>query len=144
MPTMARRRTSRAIFRGAALALVVSLTACDATAILGPQPISDQLEMEVQVPPPGAEAGPAIANARAMAQAVDREFGVDLSRQPDVVGYGTARCVDEPSCLGPDAGRGPWTVWHVRWQPDERAAWIAVLIDATTSEQLWLGADRGR
>jgi hypothetical protein len=121
--------------------LAVMLAACDPLAIVANRhAISDQLELRVQDAPVGASE-PAAAFGRDIldAQEVDDEFGVDLTGVPDVLQYGTARCSREPSCLGLDAGEGPWTVWHVRWQRDDRPAWIAVVFEADTGRQLWLG-----
>jgi hypothetical protein len=89
------------------------------------------------------ESEPVVALARAAAEGVDREFGVDLSRSPDYLEFGIASCMEVPSCLGPDAGEGPWTVWHLRWQPDARASWIAMLFDPTTEIFIWIGAGEG-
>ena len=72
---------------------------------------------------------------------IDLEYGVDISRPPDDLEFGTATCIEAPSCLGADVGTGPWSVWHIRWQPDPRAAWIALLLDPATGESIWIGAD---
>ena len=122
-------------------AIVVAIGACDPAAIVqGTRQVNDIIELEVQLPPPGADAEQAVAVAREAAVGIDREYGVDLSRSPDVVEYGIARCTEAPSCLGAEAGPGPWTVWHIRWQPDARASWIATLLDPTTGDYIWLGA----
>jgi hypothetical protein len=123
-------------------ALAVALSACyPATTFLGPRPVANGIEFQAQAPPAGVEAEPALAIARAAVAGVDREFGVDISRQPDVLEYGIARCSEAPSCLGAEAGTGPWNVWHIRWQPDANASWIALLLDPDTGESIWIGAD---
>jgi len=122
-------------------ALALALSACNAeTRIPGPRLVADGIEFQTQAAPPGVEAEPAIAIARAAVAGIDREFGMDTSRQPDVVEFGIARCSEAPSCLGADAGPGPWMVWHIKWQPIGSPSWIALLLDPTTSELIWIGA----
>ena len=134
------------VARGRALAwiaaLAVGLSACDAdNLIIGPKAVANGIEFQAQARPPGVTGEPAVAIARAAVAGIDREFGVDISRPPDVLEYGVARCSETPSCLGAEAGTGPWTVWHIRWQPDARASWIALLLDPETGESIWIGAD---
>jgi hypothetical protein len=112
-----------------------------ASTFVGPKAVAKGIEFQARAAPAGVEPEPAIAIARAAVAGVDREFGVDISRQPDVLEYGVARCSERPSCLGAEAGTGPWNVWHIRWQPDASASWIALLLDPTTGESIWIGAD---
>jgi hypothetical protein len=122
-------------------AVAVVVSACDAAStFMGPQAVANGIEFQPRGAPAGVEPEPAIAIARAAVAGVDREFGVDISRQPDVLAYGVARCSETPSCLGAEAGTGPWNVWHIRWQPDASASWIALLLDPTTGESIWIGA----
>ena len=123
-------------------ALATAIFACEAIPVFpGPKPVNDIMEFQTQLAPPGVAPEPALAIARAAVDGIDREFGVDISRRPDVLEFGIARCSGEPSCLGADAGTGPWAVWHIRWQPDAHAAWIALLLDPATGESIWIGAD---
>ena len=131
-----------AVLGALSMALAAAIIACDAASIaLGPRPVNDIIEFQTQLAPPGVAPEEALAIARAAVDGIDREFGVDISRHPDVLEFGTARCSEAPSCLGADPGPGPWAVWHIRWQPDARAAWIALLLDPATSESTWIGAD---
>jgi hypothetical protein len=124
------------------VAVAVVVSACGATStFIGPKAVANGIEFQARAAPPGVEPEPAIAIARAAVAGVDREFGVDISRQPDVLEYGVARCSETPSCLGAEAGTGPWNVWHIRWQPAANASWIALLLDPTTGESIWIGAD---
>jgi hypothetical protein len=119
----------------------LALSACNAeTRIPGPRPVANGIEFQTQAAPPGVEAEPAIAIARAAVAGIDREFGMDISRQPDVLEYGIARCSEAPSCLGAEAGTGPWMVWHIKWQPIGSPSWIALLLDPATGESIWIGA----
>jgi hypothetical protein len=124
------------------VAVAVVVSACTvASTFMGPRSVADGIEFQAQAAPPDVEPEPAIAIARAAVAGVDREFGVDVSRQPDVLEYGVARCSEAPSCLGAEAGTGPWRVWHIKWQPDASGSWIALLLDPTTGESIWIGAD---
>jgi hypothetical protein len=123
-------------------ALAAAILACDAVPLVtGPKPVNDIMQFQAQLAPPGVAAEPALAIARAAVDGIDREFGVDVSRHPDVLDFGIASCSEAPSCLGADAGSGPWAVWHIRWQPEARGPWIALLLDPTTGESIWIGAD---
>jgi hypothetical protein len=122
-------------------ALAVAVSACDApSTFIGPREVANGIEFQAQAAPPGDEPEPAIAIARAAAAGVDREFGIDVSRQPDVLEFGVARCSEAPSCLGAEAGTGPWNVWYIKWQPHASASWVALLLDLTTDESIWIGA----
>ena len=122
--------------------LTVAAGACVAIdAVLpGPRSIAAGVEFQPLSTSAAVEAQVAVDLARTAADGVDREFGVDISRNPDVIEHGIARCTETPSCLGADAGAGPWTVWHLRWQSDARAPWIALLLDTTTETFIWIGA----
>lgn len=124
----------------AALAIAISACVGMDSFLPGPRRVNDIIEFQPLVTPGAVEAEPVLALARAAAVGIDREFGVDLSRSPDDLEYGIASCTEGPSCLGRDAGAGPWTVWHLRWQPDARASWVAMLFDTATEEFIWIGA----
>ena len=122
---------------------VAAAIACNPGAIVpGPRLVATGIEFQPQMAP-GRDPQPVVANAREAVEGIDREFGVDLSRNPDVLEYGIARCTEAPSCLGADMGSGPWTVWHIRWQPNADASWIALLFDTATEQFMWMGADVG-
>lgn len=125
-------------------ALVVVIGACGLTNVLpGPRPLGGNgfIEFQPRPAPPGVEAQPALAAARAAAEGYAAEFDLDLSRRPEVLEYGIATCAEEPACLGQDIGASPWAVWLITWQPDGRATWMSVLIDPATEVTMWIGAD---
>ncbi len=136
------RSTSRSGMRLVwVVALVVTVGACDpATIAPAPRPVNAIIEFQALLAPAGADPELVLAMARAAAEGIDREFGVDLSRKPDVLEYGVAGCIEARWCLGADIGPGPWTVWHIRWQPDAQASWIALLLEPATERFIWIGA----
>jgi len=139
---LARPATGRALAWIAALAVAIS--ACGLTNVLpGPRPLGEHgfIEFQPQPPPPGVEPQPALAAARAAADGYATEFGLDLSRRPEVLEYGIATCAEEPGCLGQDIGASQRAVWLITWQPDGGATWMSVLFDPATGETLWIGAD---
>jgi hypothetical protein len=124
--------------------ITVALVACGSidTVLPGPRLIAANIEFQPLLTSAPGEAEQVLDLARTAADGVDREFGVDISRNPDVIEHGIAKCAEAASCLGAEAGTGPWTVWHLRWQPDGRGPWIALFLDTRTQNFIWIGAGR--